>query len=323
MFKAALAIINAMSLASTIQNLLARLEKVQARRPWLAFPYAVFRKMGEDQTGNYAALIAYYGFLSLFPLLLVLVSVLEIVLRGNGHLQSQILSYATNEFPTFGNQLQASVHNHGLRGNGIGLAVGIVLTFIGARGVAQVIADALNHQWRVPFDQRPSFPANFLRSLGMMAVMGVSILATTALTALGGYGIAAALVVNIGAFLLVFRLGIAKVIKTRNLINSAITAAIFWQLLQTFGRFLIGHELRHFNGVYGTFAVVLGLMWWIFIQAEVTLLAVQIRVVRALKLWPRSLTEPPLMEGDKAAYTRYAVSEKRRPEEEVNVDFQE
>lgn len=311
-----------MSLNSTVKDLAGRLERFQASRPWLAFPYAVFRKFGEDQTNNYAALIAYYGFLSLFPLLLVLVSILEIVLAGNGHLQNQILTNATNEFPTFGNQLRAGLH-HGVHGNGLGLAIGIILTLIGARGVAQVIADALNHQWRVPFDERPGFPINALYSLGMIVVMGVSIIATTALTALGGYGIAAALVVNMGAFLLVFRLGISKVIKTRDLINSAITAAIFWQLLQTFGRFLIAHELKNFNGVYGTFAVVLGLLWWLFIQAEVTLLAVQIRVVRALKLWPRSLTEPPLMPADKRAYTRYAVSEKRRPEQEVNVDFQE
>jgi membrane protein len=68
---------------------------------------------------------------------------------------------------------------------------------------------------------------------------------------------------------------------------------------------------------------VLGLMWWIYFESQITLLAVEIHIVRQLKLWPRSLTEPPLMPADKKVYTKYAVGEKRRPEQEINVDFPE
>ena len=303
------------------KGFVSRLERFQATRPWLAFPYAVFRKLGEDQTGNYSALIAYYGFLSIFPLLLVLVSLLEIILRGNSHLQAKILSYATSEFPTFGSQLQHSLQGQSLRGSGIGLVLGIIITLWGARGVAGVISDALNHLWRVPFEKRPGFPQNFLRQFAMIGAMGVSIVATTALTNLGSFGIFISLIINVAAFLAVFRLGIASSITLDKLVDSAVIAAVFWQILQAFGSFLIRHELHSLNGVYGTFAVVLGLMWWIFMQSEVTLLAVEIHVVRSLKLWPRSLTEPPLMPADKKAYAKYAEGEKRRPEQEINVDF--
>lgn len=313
-----------MNIGAFFGSLLGRLEEFMVRHRWAAFPYAVIKKFSDDQTGHFAALIAYYGFMSLFPLLLILVSLLEIFLRGNGHLRDQILNYATSEFPTLGQQLQTSLHGHGVSGSGIGLAIGIILTLIGARGVAIAISDSLNHLWRVPHDQRHGFPLSWVRQIAMMGVLGLSAIGTTALVAiLGPWGVAPALAVNIVSFLGIFRLGTSSSISTGKLMDSAIIAAIFWQILQGFGTILVKDHLHRLSGVYGTFAVVLGLLWWVYIQAQVTLLAIEIHVVREFKLWPRSLTEPPLMEGDKAAYARYAKEERRRPEEDIDVDFRE
>jgi membrane protein len=312
-----------MDVADETKTAVSRLERFQAKHAVLGFPYAVFRKMGEDQTGNYAALISYYGFLSIFPLLLVLVSLLEIFLRGNPHLQAKILSYATNIFPTFGVQLSHAVQGKSVGQTGIGLIIGIFLTLLGARRMTSSISDALNHLWRVPLSDRSGFPSNFIRQIIMIAVMGVALIITSALTALGGYGVAASLILNIAAFLAVFRLGISRTIPTKSLIDSAVIAAAFWQILQALGSILIKRQLHSLSGVYGTFALVLGLMWWIYFESQITLLAVEIHIVRQLKLWPRSLTEPPLMPADKKVYTKYAVGEKRRPEQEINVDFPE
>ena len=75
---------------NAIQRTLQRIDAFQQRRKWLAFPFAVVKKFGDDRAGNLAALIAYYGFFSLFPLLLVMVSVLGFILRGHPDLQSRI-----------------------------------------------------------------------------------------------------------------------------------------------------------------------------------------------------------------------------------------
>ena len=80
----------------------------QQRRPLLAVPFAVVKKFGEDQAGNLAGLVAYYGFFSIFPLLLVLVSVLGIVLRGHTGLQQRVVSSVLGNFPIVGPESAAT-----------------------------------------------------------------------------------------------------------------------------------------------------------------------------------------------------------------------
>ena len=147
------------------------LDRYQQRHAWLGFPLAVMKKFGDDQAGNLAALIAYYAFFSLFPLLLVLVTVLGLLLRHDAALQQRVLSSALADFPVIGDQLKTNVHS--LNRTGIGLAVGIVGTFIGARGVANAAQNALNAIWEVPYKDRPGFPVNVVRSIAMIGVVGV------------------------------------------------------------------------------------------------------------------------------------------------------
>jgi hypothetical protein len=59
-----------------LKRLVQAADDFQQRHRWLAFPVAVVKKYGEDQGGHRAALLAYYGFFSLFPLLLVAVTLL-------------------------------------------------------------------------------------------------------------------------------------------------------------------------------------------------------------------------------------------------------
>jgi hypothetical protein len=76
------------------ERLLRRADRQHQRRAWVAFPYAVIKKFGDDQAGNLAALIAYFGFLSLFPLMLVLVTLLGMLLHNNPELQDAIQASA-------------------------------------------------------------------------------------------------------------------------------------------------------------------------------------------------------------------------------------
>src|ERR1700688_2049135 len=110
-------------------------DTLQQRHAWLAVPGAVSvcKKFGDDKAGNLAALIAYYAFVAIFPLLLVLVTVLDLVLKNDPALQRQLLSSALSHYPVIGQQLG---HLGRLPGSGLALVVGVLGTFIGARGGA-------------------------------------------------------------------------------------------------------------------------------------------------------------------------------------------
>jgi membrane protein len=306
------------------KKLLQRADQIQQGRPWLAFGIAAWKKFGDDQAGNLAALVAYYAFFSIFPLLLVLDTVLQLVLRGDPALQHKLLNSALSQYPIIGNQLHKHVHT--LSGTGIALVIGLIGTFYGARGVASAIQNALNTAWEVPFTRRPGFPWSLLRTLGLLLVVGPGLVLTILLSgAASGAGhvlpgvaasvlaIVVSLVLNIGVFWLAFRLGTAREVGARSLLLGAVLAAIIWQILQYFGTYLVSHELKT-NSAYGTFGVVLGLLAWFYIQAELTLYAVEINVVRVQRLWPRSMFPPPLTEHDRRAYELYALAEQRRPE---------
>jgi membrane protein len=313
-----------------VESGLRRLDRFQQRHAWLGIPVAVLKKYGDDQAGNLAALMAYYAFLAIFPSLLVLVTVFGLVLRNNEALQERVLNSALLDFPVIGDQLRQNVHS--LNATGVGLGVGLGFALIGARGVANSAQNALNGIWAVPKVERPGFPWNLLRSLGLLGLVGVFALAGAVLAGLsGGSGLwgvglrlageVASLLVNIGLFVGGFRLATAKQVRTRELVPGAVAAAIVWQALLALGGYLVNHNLRHASQVYGTFGLVLGLLSWLYLQAQVTLYLVEADVVRVMRLWPRSLVQPPLTAGDERAYSSYVTTEVRRPEQQVDVRF--
>jgi uncharacterized BrkB/YihY/UPF0761 family membrane protein len=103
----------------------------------------------------------------------------------------------------------------------------------------------------------------------------------------------AAAAVNVGLFLLAFRVLTPRQIPARQLLAGALVAGVAWQALQAVGGYLVGHYLRHTSQVYGVFAIVLGLLSWLYLGARLTLYAAEVNVVAARRLWPRSLLQPP------------------------------
>jgi membrane protein len=301
---------------SMVKRAVQAADTVQRRRAWLAFPVAVWKKFGDDQAGNLAALIAYYAFFAIFPLLLVLVTVLDIVLKNDPSLRQSLLDSALSQYPVIGPQLG---HNIGpLHQSGLALVIGLVGTFIGARGVATAMQNALNSAWEIPFARRPGFPWSWLRSAALIIVIGVGFIGTTIISGraagagrvLPGAGssvlfYAVSMVLNFGLFWLGFRVGTASEITWRQLWLGAAISAVVWQVLQAFGSYFISHQLAHASPLYGTFALVLGLIAWLYLQAQLTLYAVEINVVRTYRLWPRSLAPPPHTEQDRRAFRLY------------------
>ena len=316
-----------------LKAVLRRIDAYQRTHPWMAWPLAVMKKYGDDQAGNQAALITYYAFFSLFPLLLVAITVLGILLAHSPSLQHKILNSAFQNFPVVGTQLRKNIHS--LNRTGIGLGLGLVGTFYGARGVASAMQNAFNHLWHVPKAERPGFPSNMVRSFAVILAGGGGLLVTTALSSLGSGTLsslgpwarvgtfAVALVLNVLVFWTAFRLSVAKAVPGRDFRLAAVISAVLWQVLQGVGTFLVQHELRNASEVYGTFAFIIGLLWWIYLQAQFTLYAMEVDVVRARRLWPRSMVQPPLTQADLRAYRLYVEEERRRGPEEVSVQFNE
>lgn len=301
-------------------------DRMQRDRPWIGVLVATWKKFSDDRAGNLAALFAYYAFASIFPLLLVAVTVLGVIASKNRAVGDHLL-HALHQYPVIGTELSGSM-KHGLNGTGLALVLGILLTLFGARGIANAMQNALNSVWEVPLFRRPRFPRNLLRSLGLIAVIGPGQIITIALSTvaggsahLGGAGgqvaaIVVSLILNVGLFWLGFRIATAAEVATRDLRLSAILAAITWQILQVVGGAFVKHAS---NSAYGTFGIVLGLLTWFYLQAQITLYVAELNVVRARKLWPRALVPPPPTEADLQAYQLYAESGLLRPDLEVEV----
>jgi membrane protein len=315
---------------SGVEDMVRPIDRAQQRSRWTAFPLAVIKKFGDDSAGNLAALIAYYGFVAIFPLLLVFATVLEYVLHGDSALRQRLLTSAVADFPLIGPQLRTN----GLQGHWYIIVISAVISLWGARGVANAAQTAFNTMWAVPFARRPGFLPQLGRSFALLAITGVAVLATGLLSGIGsaadalGWALrvaafAVSLTLSAAIFLLGFRLATARDIPARDMIRSAIAAAVTWQLLLAVGTILLSHQVRHAQELYGTFGVVIGLLAWLHLQAQLTLYAVESDVVRARRLWPRSLLHPPLTEADKRAYRSYAETARRRPsdEQQIEVNF--
>lgn len=309
-----------------------RLDDFQQRHIVTAFPFAVVKKFGDDQGGNLAALVTYYGFLSLFPLLLVLFTVLGFVLHGHDGLQHDVRTSALKDFPIIGDQMSRNITS--VRGSGLALVVGLLGTLWGGMGIANAAQDAFNRVWEVPMNERPGFIRRVARSVAMLCTLGLGVIATTVLSGVSGgsasvgapvriAALTLSVLVNVGLFVVAFRVLTAPEIAWRDLLPGALFAAVVWAVLQALGGVYVSHTLKGMTQTYGLFAIVLGLLTWIFLQARVVMYAAEINVVRAKRMWPRSLAAPPLTDADQRALRQYAQTEERRPEEDVLVELHE
>jgi uncharacterized BrkB/YihY/UPF0761 family membrane protein len=250
-------------------------------------------------------------------------------LGRNAELENTVVHSALAQFPIIGDQIQKNIHS--LRASGLALAIALVGLGWGGIGVTQAAQHAMNEVWNVPGVVRPGFVSRLGRGVLFLFALGLGVLATSFLSGLGqlghrgaGFRILALLAsgaVNVGLFVIAFRVLTSKTIPTRDILPGAIAAGLAWQVLQTVGGYLVAHQLRNASQVYGFFAVVLGLLGWLSLGAQMTLYCAEFNVVRARRLWPRSLLQPPLTRADKQTLSDIAEQEERRPEQTVEVHF--
>ena len=314
---------------NVVERQVRRIDRFQQRHAVVGFPLAVMQKFGNDQAGGKAALIAYYGLFALFPLLLLFATILGWVLTGHPDLQHRLLNSAFADFPIIGSQLRHNTHS--LHGSWWAVTVGVIGTLYGAQGIGQAALNAMNTVWNVPYKNWPNFFKRRLRGYLWLAALCVATVASTIIAGFGttwfpgGLGwvwsLLVAFLINLGVFYIVFTVLTAEPLGVRDVWLGVLLGTIFWQLLQALGGLYVRHSLAHASDVYGFFAIVIGLLSFLFLAAQLTLLAAEVNVVRHYRLWPRSLTQPPLTAADRAAFERLARMEERRPEVQVAVAF--
>ncbi len=279
------------------QKIVHSIDKYQQRHPVLAFGYAVIKKYGEDQAGTDAALLTYYGFLALFPLLMVLTTLTDMIIGNHPGLEATVIQGITDYFPLLGNQLAAHVHT--LHKSGAALLIGLLFTLYGTRGVADTFRQGVQKIWGIPKPDNGGFPKSLLKSLGLIAVGGSGFMlaaVSSGFASAAGQGLSfliLSVAVNVFILFWVFtfliNFSLPRQVKPKQIRIGAAAAAIGLVILQSAGGYILAHELKSLDALYSYFAVALGLLFWIYLQAQMLYYAVEIAVVNSNKLWPRSI----------------------------------
>jgi membrane protein len=310
------------------------LDRLQQRSQTAGYILAVLYKYGDDQGGYLAALIAYYAFVSLFPLLLLLTTVLGVVLAGNPALQHQILHSALSQFPVIGDQLGQPRQ---LSGGTVAVIIGVAGALYGGLGVGGALQNAMDTVWRVPRNARPDPIRLRLRSLLLLLVLGSALIATTVLAGVGrawdgaGFfgklGLAlAAVAVNTGVCVMAFRITTTRSLNYLQVLPGAVAAAVVWQLLQWFGAVYIDHVVKTASATNSIFALVLGLIAFLYLVAVTLVLCAEMNAVRVDRLHPRALLTPftdavTLTPADRRAYTQQAKAQRAKGFQDIQVTF--
>ncbi|MGO9974443.1 MAG: YihY/virulence factor BrkB family protein [Solirubrobacteraceae bacterium] len=311
------------------RSLLAAADRFQQAHTVTAFPVAVAIKFSDDSASDYAALIAFWAFFSIFPLLLAFVSILGIVLHGNPEFQHDVLDSLLAELPVLGQQLRGNITS--LSGNWLGLAIGVIGSVWAGLGVTTAIGGALDETWAVRRFRRSGFLAARLRGIALLASFGIAVVASTAVVNLARTGdiqpetfrvlsFIASLTIDFLLFFVSFRILTSAEVTARQVMPGAVVATGGWLVLQNLGGLYVQHTVAQSNLTYGAFATVIGLLSWLLLSATMLLACAELNVVLDGRLWPRSFSGR-LSKADRKAMRRTAEAQQRDEHQLITVSF--
>jgi YihY family inner membrane protein len=302
----------------------------------VAVPIAVVYKYNDDQ-GNYlAAIITFYAFIAIFPLLLLASSIFGFILQGRPELQQEVLNSTLSQFPIIGDQLGRP---EGLHGSTAGVVVGALSALYGSLGLGSAIQNALNTAWSVPRNSRPNPLLLRIKSLLLVITAGLAVISISVLSVLASstglfdtsttlrWLIRVATVLVLGLLLtLLFRVAAARRHGWRSAAPGAFTLAVLWQGLQFLGAWYVTHVLAETSEMNKTFGLVLGLIGLLYLASLMGMIGIEVNVVLARRLWPRALMtafldDVDLTEADRRAYSLYARAQRHKTSEQVEVTF--
>lgn len=320
--------------SSSEPGLVARVDAFQQRHRFVGMPISVVYKYVDDGGPQLAALITYYAFVSLFPLLLLASTILGFFLAGDGELQQRLLDSALAQVPVVGDDLQRP---DGLGGSVAGLVIGLAGALYGAMGVGLAVQNASNTAWTVPRNERGNPFVLRGRSIVLLGVIGADVLGTTVLAGIVGAAtilgplssvalLLGTLAIHGAAFAFVFRFATARDLSWRQVLPGAAVASVAWLALQYVGVAYVGRTTATSSATNGVFAVVLGLLAFLYLTCVVLVLCLELNVVLVDRLHPRTLLTPftdnvVLTEADKRSYTDLAKAQQQKGFQTVEVEF--
>ena len=298
-------------------------ERQRSSKP-LAVSIATFKKFSEDKSANLAAMIAFWGFFSIFPLLISLVTILAWVLPASD--KASVLGHVAKMLPV----LDPSTVG-GLTGSWWVLVMGLATAIWSGTGVVRTLQFAFDSVWEVPYHERPGLVKQTIRSLWVLATIGLGLVLTTLLSGfvvssangvnLGPVGRVAgfviALALNVAIFIAAFRLLTERAESVRDILPGAILSGLAFFILQELSALIISHYLQNAQSTYGHFATVITILWWFYIQSMITLLGAQLNVVLKKGFYPRSLVGAPDTAADHRVLEAYAAERTYHPEQSV------
>jgi membrane protein len=315
-----------------------RVDGFQRRHPVIGFPVAVIYKFFDDQGAYLAAIVTYYAFVAIFPMLLIASSVLGFLIQGNEELRQSLLDTALRTFPIVGTQLGAP---DGLQGSLSAVVVGSIASMYGVLGLAAAAQNALNVAWAVPRNSRFNPVIGRFRGFLWFALAGMVLIATTSLSVtlsnlgslqptidvwLQRLGHVLALGLLAAMLALMMRYTTARRPSLRTCLPGALVIAALWQGLQYVGGLYVGRVVSTTTEVNGIFALVLGLVGLLFLASVCAVIGIEVSVVLKERLYPRALLTPftddvDLTEADRRAYDSYAKSMRHKGFERIRVTF--
>ena len=312
----------------------------QRRHAVVGLPLAVVYKYFDDQGPYLAAALTYYAFVSIFPLMLLGTSILGILLQGEPRWQETILDSALAQFPIIGDELGRP---EGLTGSGTGVVIGALVALYGCQGLGQAVQNTQHIAWSVPRNSRPNPFYARVKTLVLLVTAGLSVLTVSVLSTLVSttdvlsqtlptgvrYVLSSLIVVLVGAFLtLLFRFAATGQHSFVRAAPGGFALAVMWQALQLLGAQYVEHVLVDTSAMTKTVGLVLGLVGFLWIGATMAVLAMEVNVVLARRLWPRALLTPftdnvRLTDADRRAYALYAGMQRHKGFERVAVTWHE
>lgn len=312
------------------ERLVRRFDEWHNEHPLVGYPVAVVRKYADDRGSAFAAVLTHYAFLALFPLLVLLLTLLSRLRTSNAELQERIVDSVVAQLPAIGSRLRAEANP--LPFEGLMIVVSTVALLWGATGLYNSAQLVMSQVWNVEGVQRPGFFGRLWRSMVLFATLGAGAFISAAAwwsglfapstVALQASSVVGIVLLNVVLLFVGLRIVTPARVPTTLLVAPAIATGIAWEVLRFLGQRLVTHRVSQLDELYGIFALVLVTIAWLNLVARVAVLAVEAAVVHAHELWPRRLAQPPFTHADREALDRIVRNEHRRPEQQIDVTWE-
>jgi membrane protein len=300
--------------ASSRPRLVERIDRLQRGQPVFGFPWAVIKRYIEDRGSWLGALISYYGFFSLYPLLVAFTTVATWLFSDRPQTLQRILSAVWSKVPFASDELADVVSEQvkDLSGQGWIALVSLLVSLWGAIGVVRVLQDAVNTMWGVPRYRRPRYAGKVARGALMLTLLGVGVVASAVvagvtiavdLPVLATVGAAVGnIALSVAVTLAIYRLVLGRSVAFTELWPGAVIMGVGTWGLTLIGGLYVQRVIARMTSVFGPFASTIGLLAYVSLLIQIFVFATEVNVVRSKRLWPRAMTDD-LGEPDLRAIT--------------------